>query len=359
MKKIAVFLALMLIGVANCYGAEKEVNDKNFVRFEIDMTYSNLTIEVYNNDTNTFIERVFLNKDNKIYYYNKGLNIRIVETTSNSAYEKMDDIILKDESKIIDFNRQVKNMNVTFKTIYRGYGKYIESVNSDTDITIYDENFNKVSICKSESTCEVVLPAGKYFIKDNKTGRVTSELVKMDRLAHVSRYFIDGIFSEDGLELDNVTRKGKLYYFNNPAYPEKIEINGEICDFSDSSNYLYIFGEGIFYKYDKKDEVINNPNNEENANDKKDSEKNENLNNNDSNSSSKEENSEIKKNSEEEKDSNNDDLNNENTIKEDNTYDNEKGNKDISNEEEILIDVPNTEVSKYSIIYYKKKCYFE
>lgn len=38
MKKIAVFLALMLIGVANCYGAEKEVNDKNFVRFEIDRT---------------------------------------------------------------------------------------------------------------------------------------------------------------------------------------------------------------------------------------------------------------------------------------------------------------------------------
>ena len=150
MKKIAVFLALMLIGVANCYGAEKEVNDKNFVRFEIDMTYSNLTIEVYNNDTNTFIERVFLNKDNKIYYYNKGLNIRIVETTSNSAYEKMDDIILKDESKIIDFNRQVKNMNVTFKTIYRGYGKYIESVDSDTDITIYDENFKKKIVVACE-----------------------------------------------------------------------------------------------------------------------------------------------------------------------------------------------------------------
>ena len=40
-------------------------------------------------------------------------------------------------------------------------------------------------------------------------------------------------------------------------------------------------------------------------------------------------------------------------------FTNEKGNKDISNEEEILIDVPNTEVSKYNIIYYKKKCYFE
>lgn len=352
MKKIAVFLALMLIGVANCYGAEKEVNDKNFVRFEIDMTYSNLTIEVYNNDTNTFIERVFLNKDNKIYYYNKGLNIRIVETTSNSAYEKMDDIILKDESKIIDFNRQVKNMNVTFKTIYRGYGKYIESVDSDTDITIYDENFNEVSICKSESSCEVVLPAGKYFIKDNKTGRVTSEIVKMDRLVNVSRYFIDGIFSEEDLKIDNVTRKGKLYYFDKPAYPEEFEINGEICDFSDSDNYLYIFGEGIFYKYNKKDEVINNPNDEEKSDNEKDLDKDENLNDTDLNNPSKEENKD------EEKNSNNDDLNHENISKEDTIFDKEKEDADILDDEEILIDVPNTEVSEYNIIYFKKKYYF-
>ena len=328
MKKIVVFLALMLIGVTNCYGTETEVNNKNYVKFEIDMTYSNLTIEIYNNDTNAFIERVFLNSNNKIYYYNKGLNIKIVETTSNNAYEKMDDIILNNESKIIKYNRKVKNMNVTFKTIYRGYGKYIESDNSDTDITIYDENFNKVSICKSESTCEVVLPAGKYFIKDNKTGRVTSELVKMDRLAHVSRYFIDGIFSEEDLELDNVTRKGKLYYFNNPAYPEKIEINGEICDFSDSSNYLYIFGEGIFYKYVKKDEVINNSKDEEN-------------------------NEDVIKNAEEDK------VLNEEIIKEEIDSDNKKDNQDVLDNEEILIDVPNTEVSEYSIIYYKKKCYFE
>ncbi len=328
MKKIAVFLALMLIGVTNCYGAETEVNNKNYVKFEIDMTYSNLTIEIYNNDTNAFIERVFLNSNNKIYYYNKGLNIKIVETTSNSAYEKMDDIILHDESKIIKFDRKVKNMNVTFKTIYRGYGKYIESVDSDTDITIYDENFNEVSICKSKSSCEVILPAGKYFIKDNKTARVTSELVKMDRTANVSRYFIDGIYSEEDLEIDNATRKGKLYYFDKPAYPEKIEINGKICDFSDSSNYLYIFGEGIFYKYVKKDEVINNSKDEEN-------------------------NEDVIKNAEEDK------VLNEKTIKEEIDSDNKKDNQDVLDNEEILIDVPNTEVSEYSIIYYKKKCYFE
>lgn len=338
MKKIAVFLALMLIGVANCYGAEKEVNDKNFVRFEIDMTYSNLTIEVYNNDTNAFIERVFLNKDNKIYYYNKGLNIRIVETTSNSAYEKMDDIILKDESKIIDFNRQVKNMNVTFKTIYRGYGKYIESVDSDTDITIYDENFNEVSICKSESSCEVVLPAGKYFIKDNKTGRVTSEIVKMDRLVNVSRYFIDGIFSEEDLKIDNVTRKGKLYYFDKPAYPEEFEINGEICDFSDSGNYLYIFGEGIFYKYNKKDEVIDIP--------KKDD-----------------------ANSDKVNDTNISDNASSDTIKDDITSDkvNDTGISDNTSsdtikddilDEEIYINVPDTQTNSNDIIYFKKKYYF-
>ena len=338
MKKIAVFLALMLIGVANCYGAEKEVNDKNFVRFEIDMTYSNLTIEVYNNDTNTFIERVFLNKDNKIYYYNKGLNIRIVETTSNSAYEKMDDIILKDESKIIDFNRQVKNMNVTFKTIYRGYGKYIESVDSDTDITIYDENFNEVSICKSESSCEVVLPAGKYFIKDNKTGRVTSEIVKMDRLVNVSRYFIDGIFSEEDLKIDNVTRKGKLYYFDKPAYPEEFEINGEICDFSDSGNYLYIFGEGIFYKYNKKDEVIDIPKKDDATSDKVNDT---NISDNTSSDTKKDDITSGKVND---------------TDISDNTSSDTK--KDDILDEEIYINVPDTQTNSNDIIYFKKKYYF-
>ena len=338
MKKIAVFLALMLIGVANCYGAEKEVNDKNFVRFEIDMTYSNLTIEVYNNDTNTFIERVFLNKDNKIYYYNKGLNIRIVETTSNSAYEKMDDIILKDESKIIDFNRQVKNMNVTFKTIYRGYGKYIESVDSDTDITIYDENFNEVSICKSESSCEVVLPAGKYFIKDNKTGRVTSEIVKMDRLVNVSRYFIDGIFSEEDLKIDIVTRKGKLYYFDKPAYPEEFEINGEICDFSDSGNYLYIFGEGIFYKYNKKDEVIDIPKKDDATSDKVNDT---NISDNTSSDTKKDDITSGKVND---------------TDISDNTSSDTK--KDDILDEEIYINVPDTQTNSNDIIYFKKKYYF-
>jgi hypothetical protein len=338
MKKIAVFLALMLIGVANCYGAEKEVNDKNFVRFEIDMTYSNLTIEVYNNDTNAFIERVFLNKDNKIYYYNKGLNIRIVETTSNSAYEKMDDIILKDESKIIDFNRQVKNMNVTFKTIYRGYGKYIESVDSDTDITIYDENFNEVSICKSESSCEVVLPAGKYFIKDNKTGRVTSEIVKMDRLVNVSRYFIDGIFSEEDLKIDIVTRKGKLYYFDKPAYPEEFEINGEICDFSDSGNYLYIFGEGIFYKYNKKDEVIDIPKKDDATSDKVNDT---NISDNTSSDTKKDDITSGKVND---------------TDISDNTSSDTK--KDDILDEEIYINVPDTQTNSNDIIYFKKKYYF-
>ena len=338
MKKIAVFLALMLIGVANCYGAEKEVNNKNYVRFEIDMTYSNLTIEVYNNDTNAFIERVFLNENNNVYYYNKGLNIKIVETTSNSAYEKMDDIILKDESKIIDFNRQVKNMNVTFKTIYRGYGKYIESVDSDTDITIYDENFNEVSICKSESSCEVVLPAGKYFIKDNKTGRVTSEIVKMDRLVNVSRYFIDGIFSEEDLKIDNVTRKGKLYYFDKPAYPEEFEINGEICDFSDSGNYLYIFGEGIFYKYNKKDEVIDIPKKDDATSDKVNDT---NISDNTSSDTKKDDITSGKVND---------------TDISDNTSSDTK--KDDILDEEIYINVPDTQTNSNDIIYFKKKYYF-
>ena len=327
MKKIAVFLALMLTVVTNCY-AQKEVNGKNYVEFDIDMTYSNLTIDVYNNDTNKFIEKVILNKIGNIYYYNKGLNIKIVETTSDSAYEYMEDIILNNESKVIKFNRKVKNKNVTFKTIYRGYGKYIESVDSDTDITIYDEYFNEVGYCKSEGMCEKVLLAGKYFIKDNKTGRVACEFVTNNTLIYVSRYFIDGIYSEDELELDNVTRKGKLYYFNDPAYPEKHTILGEELDFSDSSNYYYIFGEGIFYKYSKKDEVIDTPKKDDATSDKVNDDK-------------------------------KDDVTN-NTVNDTDISDNTSSDtkKDDILDEEIYINVPDTQTNSNDIIYFKKKYYF-
>ena len=337
MKKIAVFLALMLTVVTNCY-AQKEVSGKNYVEFDIDMTYSNLTIDVYNNDTNKFIEKVILNKIGNIYYYNKGLNIKIVETTSDSAYEYMEDIILNNESKVIKFNRKVKNKNVTFKTIYRGYGKYIESVDSDTDINIYDEYFNEVGYCKSEGMCEKVLLAGKYFIKDNKTGRVACEFVTNNTLIYVSRYFIDGIYSEDELELDNVTRKGKLYYFNDPAYPEKHTILGEELDFSDSSNYYYIFGEGIFYKYSKKDEVIDIPKKDDATSDKV----------NDTNISDNTS-SDTKK----------DDITSD-KVNDTNISGNTSGNtkKDDILDEEICINVPDTQTNSNDIIYFKKKYYF-
>ena len=70
------------------------------------------------------------------------------------------------------------------------------------------------------------------------------------------------------------------------------------------------------------------------------------MNDTDLNNPSKEENKD------EEKNSNNDDLNHENISKEDTIFDKEK------DDEEILIDVPNTEVSEYNIIYFKKKYYF-
>ena len=76
------------------------------------------------------------------------------------------------------------------------------------------------------------------------------------------------------------------------------------------------------------------------------------MNDTDLNNPSKEENQDEGKNS------NNDDLNHENISKEDTIFDKEKDDEDAIDDEEILIDVPNTEVSEYNIIYFKKKYYF-
>ena len=76
------------------------------------------------------------------------------------------------------------------------------------------------------------------------------------------------------------------------------------------------------------------------------------MNDTDLNNPSKEENQDEGKNS------NNDDSNHENISKEDTISDKEKEDADILDDEEILIDVPNTEVSEYNIIYFKKKYYF-
>lgn len=334
MKKFLLFVAVMLFGITTCYATESEVN-KNYVQFDVDLTYTNLQIKVYNYDTNEYIGYRLIDKEHNTYYYDKGLNIKIVDVTIYSAYETLEDIIIFNESKVINVDRKLKDLNVKFTTIYRSESGRFEREFTDTDIIIYDENFHEYATCKKSGDCEMLIKAGKYFILDKMTGRVTRENIVMDdRLVYISRPMIEGIYSEDDLNIENVTRKGNLYYFNEPTYPKKYDINGEILDFSDKSKYLNIISEGIFYIYGKQDEVI-----EEdvttNENDKKTIEE-----------TTREEDIIIKE----------EILDKEDTTKEDQMNSEENLITDTF-EEEILIDVPNTENSNLTIIYYKKKNY--
>lgn len=335
MKKIAVFLALMLIGVTNCYAKEMEVKENvNIITFDIDTTYNGIAFKIYNEDNGEFIERIYISERNMTYSYAKGLNIRLVDDSVLSSYEKIKDIILHDESKILNFERTLRIMKVTIKTIYRDYVKTVKSVETGTNVTIYDENFNELLTCENAGDCIVNLKVGAYYFKDNKFGYMSKEKVTNDRNVFLSRYFIDGIISEEELDLENVTRHGNVYYFNEQVYPDDVlTINGEECVMADKSKYYYIFLDGIFYKYSKKDEVINDDFDEENNSNGED----------DINNS---------------KDNNEDKEKTENNLKEE--LDSNKENEDdIISEDEILIDIPNTEVSNFNIIYFKKKYYFE
>ena len=334
MKKFLLFVAVMLFGITTCYATESEVN-KNYVQFDVDLTYTNLQIKVYNYDTNEYIGYRLIDKEHNTYYYDKGLNIKIVDVTIYSVYETLEDIIIFNESKVINVDRKLKDLNVKFTTIYRSESGRFEREFTNTDIIIYDENFHEYATCKKSGDCEMLIKAGKYFILDKMTGRVTRENIVMDdRLVYISRPMIEGIYSEDDLNIENVTRKGNLYYFNEPTYPKEYDINREILDFSDKSKYLNIISEGIFYIYGKQDEVI-----EEgvttNENDKKTIEE-----------TTREEDIIIKE----------EILDKEDTTKEDQMNSEENLITDTF-EEEILIDVPNTENSNLTIIYYKKKNY--
>lgn len=257
MKKFLVFLAVMLMCITNCYAEGKEVNsNQNFITFNVDTELYNLRLRVYNNDTNKFVKLIVVSDDNKTFYFDKGLNLRFEDNTNFEPYKNIDNIYLFNESKVVDINRVRKDVNIEFTTIYRGYAKYIPSIYTATDVTIFDTDFNEVTTCKAEANCKMTIKGGNYFVKDNITGRITKEAFYNEGLCWISRYLIDGIYSEDELNLDNTTKKGNLYYFDEPVYPKEYTIDGEVVDFNDDSKYLYINMEGIFYKYSKKDKVI-------------------------------------------------------------------------------------------------------
>ncbi len=337
MKKFIVFTVVMLLGVTNVYANDREVIEGvNKVVFNVDVELYDMFLQVYNQDTGEHLNTFIINKKNNTFYIDKGINVRFEDVSSYECYDRIEALYLYDESKVFDIDRKRNMINLEFTTIYRGFGKYIESVYTDTDITIYDSNFDKVTDCKSEGNCKVSLLAGEYFVVDNKTGRTSKEYVKDSGLRWVSRYFIDGIYSEDDLDILGTTRKGKLYYFDTPAYPQDFVIDGEVLDFADSSNYYYIVLEGIFYKYNKKDEVI-----------KEDETTKDNI-------------------LDEENFSG--DLNKDDQEKIDSTSTKEDDSSNIStytldldgdacNIDEVNINVPNTENSNLQIIYFKKKKY--
>lgn len=374
MKKIEVFLIAVLFSVTNCYGTEMEENyfseaNENIVTFEIDLTYGNIAFDVYNNDTGIFIEKLYLSPDKKTYRYAKGLNLKLVETTSASSYEKLNDIYLNDESKTIKFERKLKRMNITFVTRYRSYGKYYKPYETNSNVTIYDEGFNEIGTCKSDGNCEYVLDYGIYFVKDNESGYTSKELIKNDRIVNVTRYLINGILTDEEITIENTTRIGKLYYFDSPSELKKITIHDETCNLGDASKYYYINGEGLFYKYSKKDEVINkdneenkdldNNNNNNNDNDLKD----EDLSNEENVGSSNDNDNKTTNESDNNKDLKKKDNEDNNEDKNDkigyNDEENSEKDSNISSEGTIIITIPNTEISLTNLIYFKNKACFE
>ncbi len=64
-----------------------------------------LVFDVYNLDTNEYLKTLIIEKESNSFYYEKNINLRLEDVTNSEIYEKLEDIIIKEnESDLYDIN---------------------------------------------------------------------------------------------------------------------------------------------------------------------------------------------------------------------------------------------------------------
>lgn len=225
----------------------------NSLVFNTDYTYGGLSLNVYENDL--LIDNIYLSEYNKVYYYKSGKNLKFVDVTKNSSYELIEDVYVENESIELNIKRNTKNMLIKVLSYYKSYDYKVNEVKNE-NVSIYDEDFNLIDSCINKTTCEFLLPLSTYYIRDLDTNYIVKEKIIRDRTIYLNEYLIDGFISSDEILIDNTTKKGDLYYLDEPIKADVIVIDNVTYDLRDYNNYVFINNEGLFYQIIKKDEVI-------------------------------------------------------------------------------------------------------
>lgn len=273
-----------------------------------------------------FIGGISFSKNNNVFYYGLNKKYKLVSNETN-VYEKLDDILLDEKSDVITLKHVIKKYNVSFRTISTSLYEdiYFDSFNY---FSLYDINLNKVLTCKLDS-CNVIIDAGKYYVVDDITGKIYNIAIFMDGEMMIKRNYIEGLFSNEKIESIKVNDKEIPLFKNNNIYSlehnediRKIEIIindvSYVLDLFNKDNYWFVDNMGLFYLFniDKKDEVINKDPSDNEEEKPKDEEGNKEI----------------------------DEIGNDDS-------------KDDSKDVDIIIEVPNTNMNNYRLVYILKKYY--
>ena len=212
----------------------------------------NFNFAIYDMEDN-YLGNFYITDQNVNFFYQKGQKLKLIDITENSIYEKIDDIYLNDESKVIILDPPLKKFDINIETFFMDYASKEQLDLAMTDIVVKDINFKEIDKCQNYS-CKLNLPGGIYYIVDNISKDTFYYEIWSDLDITLSRYLINGLISKKKLDDERLDYINNIYYFKDYIKDSSLIINNQIIDLYNKSNLWYINDLGVFYVINENEE---------------------------------------------------------------------------------------------------------
>ncbi len=212
----------------------------------------NFNFAIYDMEDN-YLGNFYITDQNVNFFYQKGQKLKLMDITENSIYEKIDDIYLNDESKVIILDSPLKKFNINIETFFMDYASKEQLDLAMTDVVVKNIDFKEIDKCQSYS-CKLNLPGGIYYIVDNISKDTFYYEIWSDQDITLSRYLINGLISKKKLDDERLDFINNIYYFKDCIKDSRLIINNQIIDLYNKSKLWYINDLGIFYVINENEE---------------------------------------------------------------------------------------------------------